>query len=190
MAKRAAGFLIFRNFDASIEYLLLKASYGKFHWTPPKGINFYWKTNFFTKFEQTIPAPQQESFTPKDSFAVQFSQSLQTFAGPSANYRYFTCQFRRFLKCEVLSLEGQNMDFNSKVAVKVRCLQKSPRIPYSRHSDHNTSTISLCRKFFYTFILLLPPRLLSNRKHSSSKLSTSIFAILSTCLTTSLLILN
>lgn len=33
---RAAGFLIFRN-DTVIEYLLLKASYGKKHWSPPKG---------------------------------------------------------------------------------------------------------------------------------------------------------
>lgn len=37
MAKRAAGFLIFREFNNKIEYLLLKASYGSKHWTPPKG---------------------------------------------------------------------------------------------------------------------------------------------------------
>lgn len=37
MAKRAAGFLIFRRLNAQIEYLLLKASYGNKHWTPPKG---------------------------------------------------------------------------------------------------------------------------------------------------------
>lgn len=37
MTRRAAGFLIFRRFNSGIEYLLLKASYGSFHWTPPKG---------------------------------------------------------------------------------------------------------------------------------------------------------
>lgn len=37
MGKRAAGFLIFREFNSQIEYLLLKASYGTKHWTPPKG---------------------------------------------------------------------------------------------------------------------------------------------------------
>lgn len=37
MGKRAAGFLIFRRLNAQIEYLLLKASYGDKHWTPPKG---------------------------------------------------------------------------------------------------------------------------------------------------------
>lgn len=36
-AKRAAGFLIYRHINSSIEYLLLKASYGSYHWTPPKG---------------------------------------------------------------------------------------------------------------------------------------------------------
>lgn len=39
MAKRAAGFLIYRLVASDIEYLLLKASYGSFHWTPPKGKN-------------------------------------------------------------------------------------------------------------------------------------------------------
>lgn len=39
--KRAAGFLIFRRLNEQIEYLLLRASYGSKHWTPPKG-QFYW----------------------------------------------------------------------------------------------------------------------------------------------------
>ena len=37
MMKRAAGFVIFRRMAGQIEYLLLKASYGNKHWTPPKG---------------------------------------------------------------------------------------------------------------------------------------------------------
>ena len=37
MAKRAAGFVIFRRLHEQIEYLLLKASYGDFHWSSPKG---------------------------------------------------------------------------------------------------------------------------------------------------------
>lgn len=37
VAKRAAGFLIFRRLNQQIEYLLLRASYGSKHWTPPKG---------------------------------------------------------------------------------------------------------------------------------------------------------
>lgn len=37
MGKRAAGFLIYRLVSSQIEYLLLKASYGDFHFSPPKG---------------------------------------------------------------------------------------------------------------------------------------------------------
>lgn len=33
----AAGFIIFRRFTTAPEYLLLQTSYGKHHWTPPKG---------------------------------------------------------------------------------------------------------------------------------------------------------
>ncbi|XP_021466209.1 bis(5'-nucleosyl)-tetraphosphatase [asymmetrical] isoform X3 [Oncorhynchus mykiss] len=43
MALRACGFIVFRRLAQSsplpdnIEYLLLQTSYGKHHWTPPKG---------------------------------------------------------------------------------------------------------------------------------------------------------
>ncbi|KAH0540611.1 bis(5'-nucleosyl)-tetraphosphatase [asymmetrical] [Cotesia glomerata] len=37
MVKRACGFIIFRRFRGPIEYLLMQASYGEHHWTPPKG---------------------------------------------------------------------------------------------------------------------------------------------------------
>ncbi|CAB1315424.1 unnamed protein product [Coregonus sp. 'balchen'] len=44
MALRACGFIVFRRLSQSsvpqhnIEYLLLQTSYGKHHWTPPKGL--------------------------------------------------------------------------------------------------------------------------------------------------------
>jgi len=37
MAKVAAGFIIFRKVARGVEYLMLRASYGTKHWTPPKG---------------------------------------------------------------------------------------------------------------------------------------------------------
>lgn len=37
MAKRAAGCLIFRRLSGRIEFLMLQASYGQHHWSPPKG---------------------------------------------------------------------------------------------------------------------------------------------------------
>lgn len=39
-AVRAAGFILFRKVPPKnvIEYLLMQTSYGKNHWTPPKGM--------------------------------------------------------------------------------------------------------------------------------------------------------
>ena len=34
---RAAGLIIFRRMKSEIQYLLMRASYGTRHWTPPKG---------------------------------------------------------------------------------------------------------------------------------------------------------
>lgn len=34
---RAAGLVIFRNYNQIIQFLLLQTSYGEHHWTPPKG---------------------------------------------------------------------------------------------------------------------------------------------------------
>lgn len=39
--KVAAGFVIFRKFKHTIQYLLLQTSYGEHHWTPPKGISIF-----------------------------------------------------------------------------------------------------------------------------------------------------
>jgi len=33
----AAGFIVFRSVSCQIQYLLLQASDGVHHWTPPKG---------------------------------------------------------------------------------------------------------------------------------------------------------
>lgn len=35
--ERAVGFIIFRKISGSVQYLLLQTSYGRNHWTPPKG---------------------------------------------------------------------------------------------------------------------------------------------------------
>lgn len=36
----AAGFVIFRLVQGEVQYLLLRASYGIQHWSPPKGDDF------------------------------------------------------------------------------------------------------------------------------------------------------
>ena len=37
MVVRAGGLIVYRTIQQSIEYLLLQTSYGRNHWTPPKG---------------------------------------------------------------------------------------------------------------------------------------------------------
>ncbi|XP_071964400.1 bis(5'-nucleosyl)-tetraphosphatase [asymmetrical]-like [Antedon mediterranea] len=38
MSIKAGGLIVFRRVQNSIQYLLLQASYGDNHWTPPKGL--------------------------------------------------------------------------------------------------------------------------------------------------------
>ncbi|XP_055683103.1 bis(5'-nucleosyl)-tetraphosphatase [asymmetrical] [Lutzomyia longipalpis] len=49
----AAGFLLFRRLNNQIEYLLLKASYGTGHWTPPKGHLESGETEFEAALRET-----------------------------------------------------------------------------------------------------------------------------------------
>lgn len=53
MGKRAAGFLLFRRLCGQIEYLLLKASYGDFHWSAPKGHVDPGEDDFTTALRET-----------------------------------------------------------------------------------------------------------------------------------------
>lgn len=53
MAKRAAGFVLFRRLCGQIEYLLLKASYGDFHWSAPKGHVDPGEDDFSTALRET-----------------------------------------------------------------------------------------------------------------------------------------
>ncbi|KAI4493674.1 hypothetical protein M0804_001850 [Polistes exclamans] len=51
--KRACGFVIFRQVQGSIEYLLMQTSYGNHHWTPPKGHVDDGETDFETALRET-----------------------------------------------------------------------------------------------------------------------------------------
>lgn len=68
--RRAAGFLIFRRIQSDIEYLLLKASYGQKHWTPPKGekliqVSTTWQRKWFhfIGFNAGHVDPGEDDFT-------------------------------------------------------------------------------------------------------------------------------
>ncbi|KAF7398441.1 hypothetical protein HZH66_006338 [Vespula vulgaris] len=51
--KRACGFIIFRQIQDAIEYLLMQASYGEHHWSPPKGHVDDGETDFETALRET-----------------------------------------------------------------------------------------------------------------------------------------
>ncbi|XP_033151324.1 bis(5'-nucleosyl)-tetraphosphatase [asymmetrical] [Drosophila mauritiana] len=51
--KKAAGFVIFRRLCGEIQYLLLKASYGSFHWSSPKGHVDPGEDDFTTALRET-----------------------------------------------------------------------------------------------------------------------------------------
>ncbi|XP_017471574.1 PREDICTED: bis(5'-nucleosyl)-tetraphosphatase [asymmetrical] isoform X2 [Rhagoletis zephyria] len=53
MAKRAAGFVIFRRIEEQIQYLLLRASYADFHWSSPKGHVDPGEDDFTTALRET-----------------------------------------------------------------------------------------------------------------------------------------
>ncbi|XP_054743081.1 bis(5'-nucleosyl)-tetraphosphatase [asymmetrical] [Anastrepha obliqua] len=53
MARRAAGLVIFRRVTQQIEYLLLRASYGDFHWSSPKGHVDPGEDDFTTALRET-----------------------------------------------------------------------------------------------------------------------------------------
>ncbi|XP_067621968.1 bis(5'-nucleosyl)-tetraphosphatase [asymmetrical] [Eurosta solidaginis] len=53
MAKRAAGLVIFRRVEKHIQFLLLRASYGEFHWSSPKGHVDPGEDDFTTALRET-----------------------------------------------------------------------------------------------------------------------------------------
>ncbi|XP_011140741.1 bis(5'-nucleosyl)-tetraphosphatase [asymmetrical] isoform X2 [Harpegnathos saltator] len=56
--KRACGFVIFRRFQNTIQYLLMQTSYGEHHWTPPKG-----ESDMETAMRETT---EEAGFVPSD----------------------------------------------------------------------------------------------------------------------------
>jgi len=53
MTTKAAGLVVFRTIDNAIQYLLLKASNGDFHWSPPKGHVDPNETDWVTALRET-----------------------------------------------------------------------------------------------------------------------------------------
>ena len=45
MVVQAAGMMVFRKSASQVQYLMMKASYGAKHWTPPKGRVYFLTTD-------------------------------------------------------------------------------------------------------------------------------------------------
>ncbi|XP_057294209.1 bis(5'-nucleosyl)-tetraphosphatase [asymmetrical]-like isoform X2 [Hydractinia symbiolongicarpus] len=66
VTKRAAGFVIYQNISGSFQYLLLQTSYGRNHWTPPKGHVDPGESDLQTAYRETL----EESGITKDDLAI------------------------------------------------------------------------------------------------------------------------
>ncbi|XP_055842076.1 bis(5'-nucleosyl)-tetraphosphatase [asymmetrical] [Episyrphus balteatus] len=66
MGKRAAGLIIFRRLCGEIQYLLMKASYGDYHWSSPKGHVDPGEDDFTTALRET----QEEAGYSKDDLII------------------------------------------------------------------------------------------------------------------------
>ncbi|XP_023322833.1 bis(5'-nucleosyl)-tetraphosphatase [asymmetrical] [Eurytemora carolleeae] len=65
-ARRAAGFVVYRNFENSVQFLLMQASNQNHHWTPPKGHVDAGEDDLTTAFRETL----EESGISKDQLFV------------------------------------------------------------------------------------------------------------------------
>ncbi|XP_055914795.1 bis(5'-nucleosyl)-tetraphosphatase [asymmetrical] [Eupeodes corollae] len=63
MATRAAGFVIFRRLCGEIQFLLMRASYGDFHWSSPKGHVDPGEDDFTTALRET---QEEAGYSEKD----------------------------------------------------------------------------------------------------------------------------
>ncbi|XP_022220210.1 bis(5'-nucleosyl)-tetraphosphatase [asymmetrical] [Drosophila obscura] len=66
--RKAAGFVVFRRLCGEIEYLLLKASYGSFHWSAPKGHVDPGEDDFTTALRET---KEEAGYDEKDLIIYQ-----------------------------------------------------------------------------------------------------------------------
>ena len=52
-AVRAAGFIVYRQMKAEVEYLMMQCSFGR-HWTPPKGHVDPGESDYETAVRETV----------------------------------------------------------------------------------------------------------------------------------------
>ncbi|KAL7013150.1 hypothetical protein ACKWTF_015221 [Chironomus riparius] len=111
--KRAAGFLIYRLIHDEIQYLLMKASYGSFHWTPPKGHVDPGESDYETALRETR---EEAGYTENDLIIYkELSKTLNYHVkGKPKVVVYWLAQLRDVNKNPTLSNEHTDFKFLNK----------------------------------------------------------------------------
>ncbi|XP_063700461.1 bis(5'-nucleosyl)-tetraphosphatase [asymmetrical] [Culicoides brevitarsis] len=119
-AKRAAGFVILRKLNDHIEYLMLKASYGDHHWTPPKGHVDPGEDDMATALRETH---EESGFTEQD--LIIFPNITKTLdyrvKNKDKSVVYWLAELRDVTKAVTLSEEHEDLKWVSKEDIVDLC---------------------------------------------------------------------
>ncbi|XP_017075486.2 bis(5'-nucleosyl)-tetraphosphatase [asymmetrical] [Drosophila eugracilis] len=115
--KKAAGFVIFRRLCGEIEYLLLKASYGSFHWSSPKGHVDPGEDDFTTALRET---KEEAGFDEKDLIIYKDSPLTLNYAvgGKPKIVIYWLAELRNPCQEPILSEEHTELKWLPKEEAK------------------------------------------------------------------------
>ncbi|XP_070507107.1 bis(5'-nucleosyl)-tetraphosphatase [asymmetrical] [Chironomus tepperi] len=118
--KRAAGFLIYRLISNEIQYLLMKASYGNFHWTPPKGHVDADESDYETALRETH---EEAGYTEDDLIIYKNLYKILNYQvnGKSKVVIYWLAQLRDATKNPLLSDEHTEFKFLNKTDAILLC---------------------------------------------------------------------
>ncbi|XP_030377335.1 bis(5'-nucleosyl)-tetraphosphatase [asymmetrical] [Scaptodrosophila lebanonensis] len=117
MGKRAAGFVLFRRLCGEIEYLLLKASYGDFHWSSPKGHVDPGEDDFTTALRET---KEEAGYDEKDLIIYRDNPLTLNYVvkGKPKIVIYWLAELRNPNQAPVLSDEHTDFKWLAKEAAK------------------------------------------------------------------------
>lgn len=108
MTSRAAGFIIYRRMDDTIQYLLLQASNQNHHWTPPKGHVDPGEDDLTTAFRETV----EESAIKKEDLEVHQDITDQLHYQAWGKEKVVTYWLARLIRPDVaVTLSHEHQDY-------------------------------------------------------------------------------
>lgn len=117
MANRAAGLVIFRKIGEQIQYLLLRASYGDFHWSSPKGHVDPGEDDFMAALRET---QEEAGYAEEDLIIFKDQPKILNYnvKGKPKVVIYWLAQLKDSCKEPTLSDEHTEMKWLTKDAAK------------------------------------------------------------------------